>query len=72
METSLNELPPSADEFWDGERYTRDMSKRVEHEHVFEYESAREIKCKCGFGLVVGFGDTLKDGHLYHFEKLIV
>ena len=41
--------------------------------HFFEYVRANEIKCqKCHFGLFIGPGERLKDGHLYKGETKII
>lgn len=40
--------------------------------HYFIMNGSSEIKCKnCGAGWFIGFGDKLKDGHLYHAGKKI-
>ncbi len=68
----LPELPDSKNEFWDGEVQLKNVSKSKSHDHSFKYESSREIRCECGFGLVISQMDRLKDGHLYHGDEFIV
>jgi hypothetical protein len=70
----LDNLPPSEDEYWDNaEVKLINRSDPARHEHLFSYKSAREIQCgKCGFGLFIGLGDRLKEGHLYHYDQIII
>lgn len=48
-----------------------DVQKKCDHS--FDYTSSDSIKCsKCHFGLFIGLGDHIKDGHLYNYNKLII
>lgn len=45
----LPPLPPSNDEFWDGEKYSTEL-KQSEHKCKFKKISSTEIRCECGRG----------------------
>lgn len=71
---SLSDLPKSESEYWENaEVELRNMAEPTKCEHYFLQDGSRGIKChRCGIGFFVGVGDVLKDGHLYHSNKLIV
>jgi hypothetical protein len=56
--TNLPPLPPSNDEFWDGEKFSVEI-KTTEHKHKFIKTSPTEIKCNCGVAYSGSNIDTL-------------
>lgn len=54
----LPPLPPSNDEFWDGEKYSVEV-KPSDHKHKFVKVSLNEIRCSCGAGYSGSNIDTL-------------
>lgn len=46
---NLPPLPPSKDEFWDGEKYSVEL-KEDGHKCKFKKISSTEIRCDCGRG----------------------
>ena len=55
---NLPPLPPSNDEFWDGEKYSVEL-KPSEHKCKFIKVSPNEIRCNCGKCYVGPNIDTL-------------
>jgi hypothetical protein len=47
--TPLPPMPPSDDEFWDGEKFSTEI-KQTEHKHKFVKINPTEIRCECGAG----------------------
>lgn len=42
-------------------------------EHEFTYVSGNEIECmKCPVGFITSPGTTVKDGHVYIYETLVI
>ncbi len=71
--SNLGELPPSSHEYWEGANVElRKMEDKNDHTHFFKQVSSREIKCDCGVGFFIGVGDILKEGRLYHEDKLVI
>lgn len=72
QEKKLNDLPPSTDKYWEfSDVYAREM-KPVECLHYFEIVENNAQCKKCGMGLFLDDKDTIKDGHLYRDNKMII
>lgn len=56
--TNLPPLPPSNDEFWEGEKFSAEL-KPTEHKHKYSKVSPTEIRCSCGSGYSGSNIDTL-------------
>ncbi len=76
LNQNLNDLPASNDPYFTD--YKADIT-RVEDrkppkcEHFFFPYKAGQAECeKCHMGLFLDVGDTIKDGHIYRGNKLIV
>lgn len=55
---NLPPLPPSNDEFWDGEKYSTEL-KQDNHKCKFVKINSNEIRCSCGRGFIGPNIDTL-------------
>lgn len=57
----------------DAEMQDIEVGQRNKCDHFFEMRRSDEIKCvKCNTGFFIGLGDKVKNGHLYHNDKLII
>lgn len=71
----LGNLPPSADEFWGGAEKIPVVNEEVYKDcnHYFLLVRAKEAQCKfCNWGIFLGPGDEINDGHLYTGGKKII
>lgn len=71
----LKPLPPSNDKYWEYSeiKLTNIDAQSVKCEHYFELISSTQIKCKkCGVGYFIGMDDMVRDGHLFHADKLVI
>ena len=71
----LPDLPPSSDEFWDGDKQVIDINKTKKNEcsHSFIARNAGEVECKhCKIGFYLGHRGTLKNEHIYIDGKLVI
>lgn len=70
---SLDALPVSTDEYWDGADTKKIvMSESPRCEHYFVRTKGTEAKCKCGVGYFLSPGMEVKKGHIYLQDKLVI
>ena len=70
----LESLPASDDKEWgEAEIQSWPLKEPKKCEHYFMYLTAGQVKCKnCHIGFFLGIGDSLKEGHLYRQNKLVL
>ena len=74
-ENKLPDLPASSDEnFWlDGYKQRIELKPPEKCEHRFIGGRGHEVICKkCNIGFIVGAPFKLKDGRIYHENKLVI
>jgi len=69
---SLQDLPESQSDFWEGEKYSKQIEP-TSCEHQFVYKSAREVECiNCNIGFVLAKDWHIKNKKLYYKDNLVI
>jgi hypothetical protein len=71
---NLPDLPPSEDEFWDGDKHLcTPEAVNSDGPHYFEHVTGHEAYCgHCGWGFALDRGDHVRDGHVFNNEEQLV
>lgn len=70
----LDPLPEKENSYWKHAEVQRHHLKPAKKcKHSFRHVSSREVECvNCSIGFFIDAGSSLKDGHIYYNDKLII
>ena len=55
------------------ELHNMDEKKAVtDHAHYFTMVKGTEVQCSCGWGLYIDVEDSVREGHIFRHDKLII
>ena len=60
---------------YDAAKELHDMGNKksvTDHDHFFTMVKGTEAQCNCGWGLYIDVEDSVREGHIFRHDKLII